>query len=231
MDLIRRGYDLWNAKRADDWALIFHPEIEFRPSGAMPGLQRVYEGRDGVRRLMRDITEAIEDFHAEPIELVERGEFVGAVLRFEGKGRGSGVPVRYDVSPCLQLPRGARRPLGWRRDARRRFRSRRAAGVGDVARQRGSGLRVVLGRQTGTADAGGVTFDVPLAVLMITASRYAPGRTRPATRVFRAGRPRRSARPKAWTSGESTRRRSGARPSSRRSRAARHFATRPRATP
>ena len=91
--VIRRGYDLWNSGRIDDWAEVFHPEIEFRPSGAMPGLQPVYRGRDGIRQLMADLTEAIEDFRAEPTELVERDEFVGAVLRFVGKGRGSGVPV------------------------------------------------------------------------------------------------------------------------------------------
>ena len=93
LEVIRRGYDLWNSGRIDDWAEIFHPEIEFRPSGAMPGLQPVYRGREGIRQLMADLTEALEGFQAEPRELVERGEFVGAVLRFTGKGRGSGVPV------------------------------------------------------------------------------------------------------------------------------------------
>ena len=93
LEVIRTGYELWNSGRIDDWAEMFHPEIEYRPSGAMPGLQPVYRGREGIRQLMSDLADALAGLRAEPRELVERGGFVGSVLRLTGEGSGSGVPV------------------------------------------------------------------------------------------------------------------------------------------
>jgi len=105
-ETIRRAYDLWNSGQVDDWLELFHPEIEFRPSGAMPGLQPVYRGRDGIRRLMHELTEALEEFHAEPKELVEEDGFVGVVLRLAGTGRGSGVPVEMTFHHAFRLRHG-----------------------------------------------------------------------------------------------------------------------------
>src|SRR6476660_9241445 len=50
-------------------------------------------GRDGVRGFVEEWLEAWDDFRIEPEEFLDGGEAVVVVVRYWGKGRGSGIEV------------------------------------------------------------------------------------------------------------------------------------------
>src|ERR1700737_3761108 len=49
--MVRESYEAWN--RGDVVAILedFHPDCEFFVSGAVPGLDSVFRGREGIRKL------------------------------------------------------------------------------------------------------------------------------------------------------------------------------------
>ncbi len=93
VELIRRGYALFNAGETDAWLALFDRDIELRVSGVFPGFDPLYRGHDGLTRFREILLEAWESFEAEPKEIVDRGEYVGVVLQLQAKGRGSGAEV------------------------------------------------------------------------------------------------------------------------------------------
>lgn len=52
-----------------------------------------YHGLDGVRAFVQEWLEAWEEFRIEPEDFIESGDTVIVVVRYWGRGRGSGVEV------------------------------------------------------------------------------------------------------------------------------------------
>ncbi len=94
VERVRRAYALFNSGEADEWLDMFGPDVVFTLSGVFPDFDPEYRGRDGLRRFRETLLEAWEFFRAEPRELVDRGDVVGAILDLHAKGRGSGAEVR-----------------------------------------------------------------------------------------------------------------------------------------
>ena len=93
-ELIRRGYELFNAGEIDAWFPLFHPEVELVVSGVFPGFDPVYRGHDGLRRFYDSLLEAWESFRADVADVAARGDWVAVALSLRAKGRGSGVEVQ-----------------------------------------------------------------------------------------------------------------------------------------
>jgi ketosteroid isomerase-like protein len=53
----------------------------------------VYEGHEGVRRLVREVRQVWDDFRIDPERLVDAGDRVVVVELRRGRGKGSGVEV------------------------------------------------------------------------------------------------------------------------------------------
>ena len=91
--LIEFGYDAWNRGDLEALLSICHPEVSYHTSGAFPGIEPVYEGKDGLRRWWADFREPWEQIKVIPERIVERGDGDGddgifsILVRFEGKGR------------------------------------------------------------------------------------------------------------------------------------------------
>jgi ketosteroid isomerase-like protein len=93
---VQRGICLWNKGDWDAAVEDFDPQIEWRTSGAVPGLDQVYTGHAGVRRFWKAWTELWDEIRIDVEEMVERPEHVLVLARFQARGR-DGVEVDQPV--------------------------------------------------------------------------------------------------------------------------------------
>ena len=97
VEIVRRIYDAW---MADDYETVFStydPEIRLNPDPEAwwVGMDQDYVGHDGVRRYMRAVYEAFEDYRPEIEQIIDAGEGRVLTLAVEhGRGRGSGAEVQ-----------------------------------------------------------------------------------------------------------------------------------------
>ena len=87
IELTERGYRAWNEDDLEGFVFICHPKVEYYTSGVLPGLQTVYEGREGIRRWWADFHEPWQEIKVIPERIVETDSGVAILIRFEGKGR------------------------------------------------------------------------------------------------------------------------------------------------
>ena len=87
MALVQRGISRWNKREFEAALEDLDPDIEWRTSGVVPGIEQLYTGHEGVRRFWDAWTETWEDIQIDIEELVERGEDVFVFARFRARGR------------------------------------------------------------------------------------------------------------------------------------------------
>src|SRR5919201_5262633 len=92
-ELIRRGYEAWNRGDVEGVLALLDPEIEWRGYTHLPD-SGTFSGREQVRIWLARFLEAWEELEIELTDLFEAGDAVVALVRFHGRGRGSGVEVR-----------------------------------------------------------------------------------------------------------------------------------------
>lgn len=93
VESVRRAYEFWNSGDWEPFLESVHPELVYTTSGAFPGFDPVYRGREGMARFRDTMLEAWETFEIQPRDIVDRGDYVIADLQFVGTGRMSGVRV------------------------------------------------------------------------------------------------------------------------------------------
>jgi ketosteroid isomerase-like protein len=91
VDLVRRGYEHF-ARTGEPAASLYSPDVEWHSAAADPG-QEVFHGVEGVKKLIADVQEAIDDFRTEPFEFLDAGDQVVAGLIHRGRGKGSSAEV------------------------------------------------------------------------------------------------------------------------------------------
>jgi ketosteroid isomerase-like protein len=95
--VVERGIRLWNNRAWEAALTELDPDVEWRTSGVVPGLEQVYHGHDGVMRFWRSWTEAWDEIQIDTEELTERGDDVFVVARFRARGR-DGMEVDQPVA-------------------------------------------------------------------------------------------------------------------------------------
>jgi ketosteroid isomerase-like protein len=89
VDKYRRSIALWNSGDLD--AVLAHaatePDSEFRTSGLFPGVERVYRGVEGMRKLWTDMRGPWEKLHISIERIEDLGDVVLALFIFEATGR------------------------------------------------------------------------------------------------------------------------------------------------
>ena len=100
VELVRRYYEDWN--RGDTGGVIaaFAPDVEWHGHPRLPE-PGPYAGRDEVERWMDQFREAWGQLEARPVELLDAGDSVVALVHMTGRGRGSGVEVQGGVDVHL----------------------------------------------------------------------------------------------------------------------------------
>jgi ketosteroid isomerase-like protein len=94
VETFKRSTDVFNRGDIDAWLEEFiDPEIEWHI--ALPGLLTqagtVYRGHEGVREMLREIAEVLDEMTAEYSEIHEVGDRVVGIGQIHTRGRASGV--------------------------------------------------------------------------------------------------------------------------------------------
>jgi uncharacterized protein len=89
----RRGIAAFNERDLSTHEELCTPDFEWLP--AMPGIVEGggYRGRAGAEAYYREVTDTWEEYSVIGEEFRDLGDSVLVLGRFEGRGRGSGVPV------------------------------------------------------------------------------------------------------------------------------------------
>ena len=91
VDLVQRGYEYF-ARTGEPDPSVYAPDIEWHSAAEDPG-QEVFHGIGGVKKLIAEVQEAIDDFRTEPFEFLDAGDHVVAGLIHRGRGKGSSAEV------------------------------------------------------------------------------------------------------------------------------------------
>jgi ketosteroid isomerase-like protein len=92
VELVKRGYEAWNAGDTDGILEALSPDVEWRGHSQLPEPGPVH-GREAVGEWIQRLTEVWSELFAEPVEFVDFGDSVIVLVRMSGRGRGSGVEV------------------------------------------------------------------------------------------------------------------------------------------
>jgi ketosteroid isomerase-like protein len=91
VELVRRGYEHFAQTGKPD-ASIYSPDVEWHSAAEDP-ISEPFRGVDGVRRLIQEVHESLDDFRTEPFEYLDGGDYVVAGLLHRGRGTGSAAQV------------------------------------------------------------------------------------------------------------------------------------------
>jgi ketosteroid isomerase-like protein len=91
VDLVREGYKHF-ALTGEPHVAAYAPDVEWHSAADDPGLE-VFRGVEGVKELVKEVQEQLEDFRTEPFEFLDAGDRVVAGLVHRGRGRGSSAEV------------------------------------------------------------------------------------------------------------------------------------------
>jgi ketosteroid isomerase-like protein len=97
VELSRKAYAAFNRGDVDGALQHIDPQIEWHMSGTFARETRVFRGHEGVREVIALFNEALEEFRAEPGEIVDAGDAVVAPVSITGRARGTGEPVAYEL--------------------------------------------------------------------------------------------------------------------------------------
>jgi ketosteroid isomerase-like protein len=93
VDTLRRGYAALNR---GDLSAVF--DLVAPDVGWESGTGEAGRGRESFRQFLQSWLESFEQFRIEPVEVIERGEYIVAVVDQIGRGRASGVEVAIRIA-------------------------------------------------------------------------------------------------------------------------------------
>jgi ketosteroid isomerase-like protein len=97
VEVVRRIYEAWIARDYETVVSAYDAEIRLNPDpeASWVGMDENYLGHEGVRRYLRAVYEAFEDYRPEIEQIIDVGEGRVLTLAVEhGRGRGSGAQVQ-----------------------------------------------------------------------------------------------------------------------------------------
>ncbi len=96
LDRVRRLYAAWSEGDIAGATSGFADDVEWHGHPRLPE-PGPYRSRAEVERWMTQFREAWGELSADPVELIDAGDSVVALVHMSGRGRGSGVEVRGGV--------------------------------------------------------------------------------------------------------------------------------------
>jgi ketosteroid isomerase-like protein len=116
VEIVRRAFDAFNARDADELVSLWAEDCEWRPFRAqLEGI--VYRGHEGVRQFLSDIDGDWEAFRIDPLEFHDRWERVAVIGRVSALGRGSRLEIDSIAGFVHELDQGRIRSVTSHSDA------------------------------------------------------------------------------------------------------------------
>jgi len=117
VEIVRRGFDAFNARDVDELVSLSAEDCEWRPFRAqLEG--NVYRGHEGVRQFLRDMDEDWAAFRIDPLEFHDRGERVAVIGRVSALGRDSSLEIDSIAGFVHELDQGRIRRVSSHSDAK-----------------------------------------------------------------------------------------------------------------
>jgi ketosteroid isomerase-like protein len=91
VEAVRRGYEHF-AQTGEADLSVYSPDVEWHNAAEDP-FAEPFHGVEGVRRLIQEVRESLDDFRTEPFEYLDGGDCVVAGLIHRGRGKGSAAEV------------------------------------------------------------------------------------------------------------------------------------------
>jgi ketosteroid isomerase-like protein len=91
VELTHRATDAFNRRDLDALLAVMDDDVEIAPR--FVAMEGRYHGHEGVLRWQQDLYDVFPDWHAEPLEVRDFGDFTMETVRIRGHGGGSRVPV------------------------------------------------------------------------------------------------------------------------------------------
>jgi ketosteroid isomerase-like protein len=126
IELVRKGYEHF-ARTGDADESIYSADLEWHSAAEDPGAETAH-GVEGLRDLIGEVQESLDDFRTEPFEFLDRGDLVVVGLIHSGRGKGSGAEVEMREWNVFLFEAGKIRSVHEYRD---RDEALRAAGLAD----------------------------------------------------------------------------------------------------
>jgi ketosteroid isomerase-like protein len=106
LDVVRALLDRLGSGDIDALLEVVSADFVMEIPPSMSAEPDVYVGREGALRYLRGFDGMIEDVRFEPLELIEEGEHVIAMLRLTGRGVASGIEVAQLATAVISLDDG-----------------------------------------------------------------------------------------------------------------------------
>jgi ketosteroid isomerase-like protein len=106
VELVRTAYEAFNRRDFQAAGATLHPQAEWRPYlGVVEG--DLYQGRDAILKMWSRLDESFgESLRLEPLEVIDCGEQIVAVIEGRARGSGSGAEVRQTWAQLVTLQDG-----------------------------------------------------------------------------------------------------------------------------
>jgi ketosteroid isomerase-like protein len=109
VDIVRRGYRLYEAGDLQGAADLFRDDAELPDAGGL-GVGGTAAGRrqgpGGFLRATEEVAEAFEHYRVEPEEFIDAGEAVVVPVRISGRGKASAAKLEMHVTHLWVLREG-----------------------------------------------------------------------------------------------------------------------------
>jgi uncharacterized protein len=105
LELVRRLHDRLNGGDVEGLVELCAPGFQLDMSERIFNPE-TYEGHDGIRRFYADVRDIWEQYRWAPEELIDAPPRVVALVRAQGRGRGSGLEIDRRVALVWTLDRG-----------------------------------------------------------------------------------------------------------------------------
>jgi ketosteroid isomerase-like protein len=104
---VRKGLEAFNRGDLDAALAGIGEDVEWHVLQQLPDAQ-VYRGPAGIRSFWEAWSDMFDEFHVDPTELIDAGDFVVAMIRVQGRGKESGIEVDTPVFPQVWTFRDGR---------------------------------------------------------------------------------------------------------------------------
>ncbi len=106
VDCLRRAVELGNVGDLDALAALYHPDVEMRDLQNPPDVPELLHGRAGIVAAWGRWLDALEDWRADLVEVVDVDPWVVCDIRWRATGKGSTASIDWRLTDAFEVHDG-----------------------------------------------------------------------------------------------------------------------------